>query len=203
MQASARAIPDEECWNAWSPAELASRLAGIHRPWCVVGGWALDLWHGFETRDHDDLEFTILRDDFAAFRQALAGMDLYTVEDGVIAFLPPGASPPASTFQIWCHDVGRQCWRADMMIEPGTPETWIYKRDNAITRPRSEMVALSGRGVPYLRPPAILLFKAKHIRPKDELDFSNAIPRLDPADRKWLRDCLVRLHPGHAWIERL
>ena len=49
-------IPDDDAWGAWHPADLARRLHGLERPWCVVGGWALDLWHGRQTRDHEDLE---------------------------------------------------------------------------------------------------------------------------------------------------
>lgn len=60
-----------DAWCAWHPQELARRLSGIAWPWCVVGGWALDLWHGVETRAHDDLEFTILRADVDRFRAAL------------------------------------------------------------------------------------------------------------------------------------
>lgn len=48
--------PDHDTWCAWHPAELARRVAGISKPWCVVGGWALDLWHGKQTRYHEDFE---------------------------------------------------------------------------------------------------------------------------------------------------
>lgn len=76
------AVLDHDAWCPWHPNELARRLSGISRPWCVVGGWALDLWHGYQTRDHDDLEFTILRDDLSAFRQVLKGMEIIPLETG-------------------------------------------------------------------------------------------------------------------------
>jgi hypothetical protein len=90
-----------------------------------------------------------------------------------------------------------------MMIEPGTAQDWVYKRDARITRPRAEMVAVTAGGLPYLQPAAILLFKAKHSRAKDEQDFANALLLLPEPERLWLRDCLVMLHPGHPWIDRL
>ena len=80
-----REIPDEEAWNAWHPDELARRLAGLDRPWCVVGGWALDLWLGHLTREHHDLEFTVLREDFNSFRLTL------TTAEPLIPL--PGPSP--------------------------------------------------------------------------------------------------------------
>lgn len=196
-------IPDEEAWDAWHPAELAQRLAGVDRPWCVVGGWALDLWHGRETREHHDLEFTVLREDLDRFRRVLTGMAFYTVNAGVFGVLREEAEPDSSISQIWCWDIAAARWRVDMMIEPGTPGTWICKRDHAITRPRGEIVGHSTEDVPYLGPSAILLLKAKHQRPKDEADFDIALPLLDVSEKSWLKDCLARLYPGHAWIERL
>ncbi|CAH1668661.1 nucleotidyltransferase domain-containing protein [Chelatococcus asaccharovorans] len=196
-------IPDQNAWASWHPAELSRRIAGVSSPWCVVGGWALDLWHGHETREHSDLEFTVLREDLAAFRQSLATLEFYTVRNGMIENLSPGEEPAMDIVQIWCFDRSRQSWRIDMMIEHGTPETWVYKRDPAIRRPRAEMVALTADGIPYLQPSAVLLFKAKYRRPKDEEDFARALPLLPPAERLWLKNSLDRVHPGHDWARAL
>jgi hypothetical protein len=195
-------IPDEEAWDAWHPAELARRLASVGRPWCVVGGWALDLWHGRVTRAHHDLEFTVLREDVDCFRRALEGMDFYTVKDGVFQFLADDAEVDPTVGQIWCWDMSASRWRVDMMIEPGTPDTWVCKRDHAITLPRAEAVLHSSDGIPYLAPAAILLLKAKHLRPKDEVDFEAALPKLNTKEQTWLNASIAKLHPGHPWIER-
>jgi hypothetical protein len=196
-------VPDQNAWTPWSPAELSQRLDGVSRPWCVVGGWALDLWHGSKTREHDDLEFTVLREDLSIFRRTLGDMEFYTVNDGTIEPLPADQHPAPEIFQIWCFDRPAGCWRADMMIEPGTNDTWVYKRNPEMTRPRIEMVSLTADGIPYLNASAVLLFKAKHRRPKDEDDFARAQPKLPPSERLWLRDCLDRLHPGHDWVRAL
>ena len=195
---------DHGAWSAWHPSELAGRLGAIAKPWCIVGGWALDLWQGRQTRDHEDLEFAVLREDVDIFRQCLSGgMRFHAVGDGVVTYLPPDEQPPADIFQIWCEDVAARRWRADMMIEPGTPEMWVYKRDARISAPRAEMVARTADGIPYLKPAAILLFKAKYRRAKDEVDFDNALERLTAPERVWLKACLDALHPGHAWVQRL
>ncbi|XOQ23881.1 MAG: Transposase [Pseudomonas shahriarae] len=93
-----------------------------------------------------------------------------------------------------------RCGRVDMMIESGSPEVWVYKRDGSIRFPRTEMLYLSSEGIPYLRPAAILLFKALHVRPKDEEDFHKALPTLPDEEVAWLRRHLLKLHPGHHWI---
>ncbi len=56
---------------------------------------------------------------------------------------------------------------------------------------------------PYLVPEIVLLFKAKHVRPKDQADFDGVLPLLDPDAAGWLRRMLARVHPGHAWIGAL
>lgn len=194
---------DHDAWDAWHPEELVQRLNGVRKPWCIVGGWALDLWHGRQTRDHADLEFTVLRGDFQHFRDALAGCDFYAAGDGVVAALPADQSPPLDISQIWCRDPEHHCWRVDMMFEPGTLDTWVCKRDHRITRPRAEMVRENAQGVPYLNPAAVLLFKAKYRRDKDEIDFRNALPALAASERDWLKRSLELVHPGHQWIEVL
>lgn len=65
------------------------------------------------------------------------------------------------------------------------------------------MVHVSADGIPYLAPEAVLLFKAKYRRDKDETDFARALPKLNAAQRRWLRGCLTQTHPGHAWLEIL
>lgn len=196
------ALP-HDAWSPWRPAELARRLSGLSQPWCIVGGWALDLWHGVETRPHEDLEFTVLRGDFPVFRMALSDLHLHAVASGHVAPLPAGALPPADVTQVWCEEVAARCWRADMMLEDGTPETWVYKRDPSIREPRGKMVCQTADGIPYLAPQAVLLFKAKYQREKDEADFARALPKLDEAQRRWLKTCVAKAHPGHDWLHAL
>ena len=65
------------------------------------------------------------------------------------------------------------------------------------------MVRVTAHGIPYLAPAAILLFKAKYRRDKDEADFARALPKLDAAERRWLKDCLEKVHPGDDWAKAL
>ncbi|MCJ8053468.1 amino acid transporter [Shinella curvata] len=196
------ALPDD-AWSAWHPQELARRFCGIARPWCVVGGWALDLWHGVETRPHEDLECTILRDDLCLFCAALPEMRFHAVGDGRVEPLGAGEVPAAGIAQVWCEDVAARCWRVDMMLEDGTPDIWVYKRDPSVRRRRSEMVRVTEDGIPYLAPEAVLLFKAKYRRDKDEADFAQALPKLDIPQRQWLKVRIAEAHPDHGWLRAL
>ncbi len=45
----------------------------------------------------------------------------------------------------------------------------------------------------------VLLFKAKHARPKDQADFDATVPYLSPKQLACLAGLLGRVHPGHPW----
>lgn len=195
-------IPDD-AWDAWAPELLFERFRYQSSPWYVVGGWALDLWHGYQTRDHEDLEFCILSEDVDLFRAQLSELDFFEVDNGTFAYLAPEMRPRPETYQLWGADTTNVCWRVDMMIEHGTPENWIYKRDPSFRLPRSTVVRETPSGIPYLAPALVLLFKAKHIRPKDAADFQAALPKLYDQEKADLRCWLEAMYPGHEWITQL
>jgi hypothetical protein len=191
--------PPIEAWRPWTPWEAAARLEGVKAPWCVVGGWALDLWLGAQRRRHYDLEIAIPRADLPGVREHLSGLQLHAVGDGEVVALSPGEDTPADKHQNWVADPQERAWRVDVMLEPGDAETWVFRRDETLTRPRARMVASTADGIPFLRPEGVLLFKAKAVRAKDEEDFQAALPWLEDEAREWLRAALERTHPDHVW----
>jgi hypothetical protein len=195
--------PGLDAWHPWTPTEVAEQMRPVAVPWCVIGGWAIDLFLGTPTRFHEDLEISVLRADFEPVRDALSGYEFFVVGDGEVRALPRGATPPDHRHQNWVLDVGAGAWRVDVMLELGDTNTWVFRRDPSITAPRAFMVGRSADGIPYLGPHGALLYKAKGARPKDELDFAACLPRLAAPERTWLRDTLTRVHPDHPWIAQL
>ncbi len=195
--------PPLEAWDAWRPEEAARRLAGLDVPWCVVGGWSIDLFLGRETRAHGDLEIAIAREDFARVREHLSEFALHVVGDGEVRALGTDELPPADRHQNWLLDPRANAWRLDVMLEPGDADTWVFRRDERIRAPRAQMVDRTREGIPYLEPRGALLYKAKALVPKDQADFASVAPRLSPTAREWLREALAIAHPGHIWIEAL
>jgi hypothetical protein len=179
-------------------------LADYALPWCVVGGWALDLSIGRETRFHEDLEIAIPRDNFPAIRAHFerAGYILHEVGDGEVRRLDADTQRNPDKHQNWVMDPHANEWRVDVMLEPGDANTWIFRRDERIRAPRSDMIGLRD-GIPHLKAHGALLYKAKGQRPKDEADFAIAAPLLSAAERAWLIETLSLAHPGHAWIAAL
>jgi hypothetical protein len=195
--------PGLDAWRgAWTPQQASEKLAGLGVPWCVVGGWAIDLFLRRQTRPHGDLEIAIVRPDLPAVRAHLAPYRFHAVGDGEVRALGPGETPPDDKHQAWVLDEAAQLWRMDVMQEPGDHSTWVCRRDESITAPRAHMIAVRD-GVPYLRPEGVILYKAKSPRPKDEVDFAACEPHMTSEARSWLRQALARVHPGHAWIAKL
>ena len=194
--------PPIEAWLPWRPAEVASVLSKLSIPWCVVGGWAIDLWLGEQSRPHADLEIAICRSDFSVIHDYLNQYELYVINDGEATALRIGEIPPVVAHQNWVLDQAANAWRLDIMLEPGDADTWVFRRKNHITFPRSQIVSRNN-GIPYLNPEGVLLYKAKAHRDKDEADFSSCLPKLDTGARTWLAMALQNAHPGHHWIAQL
>lgn len=190
-------------WSScWTPSEVAQRLAGIATPWCVAAGWALDLFRGMQTREHGDIEIAIPAASFPEVRTRFPGYAFDAVGNGRIW---ENATPDvlAATHQTWLRDPATGNYLLDVFREPHDGETWICRHDETIRLPYSEIIQYTPDGLPHLAPELVLLFKAKHARPKDRADFDETIPHMTPAQRATLADLLARAHPGHHWIANL
>ncbi|MFD8788509.1 nucleotidyltransferase domain-containing protein [Kitasatospora sp. NPDC059599] len=190
-------------WSScWTPSEVARQLAGIDTPWYVAAGWALDLFLGRQTRAHGDLEIAIPAATFPEVRNRFPGFVFDAAGSGRIW---EDAAPEvlAAVHQTWLRDPATGNYLLDVFREPHDGDTWICRRDGTIRLPYGDIVHHTADGIPYLAPELVLLFKAKHVRPKDQTDFDATVPHLTPAQRATLSGLLARVHPGHPWISDL
>jgi hypothetical protein len=188
--------------SSWTPRDIAHHLTGVATPWYVAAGWALDLFRGTETREHGDLEIAIPAAHFPEIRARFPGYIFDTVDSGRIW---KNATPDvlAVTHQTWLRDPATGNYLLDVFREPHDGTTWICRRDETIRFPYRDIIYHTPDGIPYLAPELVLLFKAKHARPKDQADFTETIPRLTPAQRETLAYLLTRVHPDHRWLADL
>ncbi len=191
---------DLERWDPWTPSEVAHRLRDVTAPWCVLAGWALDLFLGEQTREHADIEIGAPASRFTEISDALRGLELVVVGDGRAWALSEAALE--RHFQTWVRDRGGP-WRLDVVREEWVEDDWVFRRDPRLRLPRQLLIARTPDGIPFIQPEVALLFKAKTPRPKDEHDFAVVLPRLDTRRRSWLRDALALVHPGHPWVHEL
>ncbi|MEU6627081.1 hypothetical protein ABZ905_02175 [Streptomyces parvus] len=184
--------------SAWTPDEVARRLAGVRAPWCVAAGWALDLFRGRQTRTHGDIEIAVPAGRFPEVRRRFPGYAFDAAGSGRIW---EDAAPDvlAAVHQTWVRDPATGDYLLDVFREPHDGDTWICRRDGSIRRPYDEIIHHTRDGIPYLAPELVLLFKAKHARPKDQADFDATLPYLSAEQRTSLARLLDRVHPGHPW----
>ncbi|MEV6757192.1 hypothetical protein [Streptomyces sp. NPDC051214] len=190
-------------WSScWTPSEVAQRLSGISTPWYVAAGWALELFRGRQTRAHGDIEIGIPAASFPEIRDRFPGYVFDAVGSGRIwENAPPEAL--AAIHQTWLRDPATGNYLLDVFREPHDGDTWLYRRDARIRFPYSDIIHRTQDGIPYLAPELVLLFKAKHARPKDQTDFEATVPHMTSAQRETLAQLLARVHPGHLWIADL
>jgi aminoglycoside-2''-adenylyltransferase len=188
-------------WEPWTPAEVAGRLEGVDATWYVLAGWALDLFQGRQTREHEDLEIGVAGDEFGAILEALADLELFVVGDG--RAWPPTQAALKAHRQTWAREPRSGLWRIDVIREQWDEGVWVYRHDPRIRIPGADLVARTSDGIPYIRPEVALLFKSRQARPKDEKDFAAVLPLLDLERRAWLAETLAVVDPGHPWRRSL
>ena len=185
-------------WVPLDPVEVRHLLRGFDRPWWISGGWALDMFLGRKTRQHEDTDVEFLHRDALAAQAIFATWDLQWALSGELTPWPVGATPTPEQDSVWARPTSDSAWALQLMFSRGDDRTWIYKRNPSVTRPLDDVIRHTGDGIPYLAPEVQLLYKSKTVRPKDQADFHNVAPELDDPARAWLREHLTSDHPWKA-----
>lgn len=190
-------------WSAYTPAQVAQRLAGLPARWWVIGGWAIEAFTGVP-REHEDIDVAFFRDDLPAVLAHLAPDHcVWTNLSGTIRPLRKPEDLIEGSRQLWVRPNALSPWVMDLAMTPHEGETWISPRDARIRLPIEEATFVAADGIRYLRPEVVLFMKARWVRWRDERDLAVALPRLDDAARAWLRAAIELVHPGHRWLERM
>lgn len=186
----------------------ATLMATFPHPWFVSGGWAIDCFVRQVTRTHSDIEIGLFRAHQGALRRQLAGWRL-TKSDVLLpdgpAWVPWHAddwvAAPLFQVQAWGPEDEEPAY--DFFLNDTVDDAWQFRRAPTITRPVAEIILRTPDGVPFLAPEIQLAFKGKHQQPKDEHDFTYALPHLSVTQRRWLAAALQASYGDHPWINRL
>jgi Aminoglycoside-2''-adenylyltransferase len=191
--------------------DVASALATFGCPWFFAGGWALDLFLGRVTREHDDIDVLVLRSDQREVRRCLTGWRLEKITPHPEGLINRGTLSPWAEnewlelpiHQIDAHREEPTLLKFQIMLAETSDGEWVYRRNTAIRRPLAKLGIDSLWALPYVAPEIVLLFKAKQMLDKDRADFRNVAPALDANSRRWLRNALEICHPGHQWLRAI
>ena len=193
----------DEPWEPLDIADARSRFESVSVPWLVAGGVAIDLFLGWETRPHADLDVEMFRSDREALFDVFAGWDLNLMTGGGLAPFVRGQEPARDVYGVWVRPSEASPWAVEVMLADGDMMEWRFRRDNAIGLAGDRLVRHTQDGLPYCTPEVQLLYKAKMARPKDDVDLVRCLHRLTTLQRDWLADAVARSEPDHPWIPTL
>ncbi len=188
---------DHHIWEPLSVGEAVDLFLNAPFRWWISGGHALELHTNQAWRAHTDLDIGITRTQAPSVHGWLSGWDLLISSAGRLS---GWAGRPLSAERhennVWARRTPGEAWAFDLTIGSGDDERWVYRRDPSWSLPWGEAVLLSPKGVPYLAPELLLLFKSKNPGPKDDHDAEQVIPMLGANAQQRLR---THLEAGHNW----
>ena len=184
---------------------VAVLFSTFSRPWYVAGGWALDLFLGRITREHNDIDVAVFREDQHELRNHLEGWRFQKVVKRQNHVREEWDGPEWLALPV--HEVHARSPNGDQELEvllnESKEENWVFRRNPAVTLARSGLGRVTQSRVPYLTPEVVLLYKAAHPSAVDEADFATVGEELDAGQRRWLADALAVCYPEHHWLAAL
>ncbi|SFU90262.1 nucleotidyltransferase domain-containing protein [Alicyclobacillus macrosporangiidus] len=183
-------------------AEITRVMETFSRPWFIVGGWALDLALGRVTREHDDLDVCVFREDVASLLHYFQGWDREVVIPGTHRVVTCSSERDTLSPRHELH-FSRGGTEVEVLLIDKVGDRVLFRRDPTIWMAYECFSRHDGSGRPFVAPEWQLLFKAKSPRLKDELDFRNHAPNLEAGAKMWLAEALKRHLPHSTWIGEL
>ncbi|MBT2642460.1 hypothetical protein J7I80_09495 [Bacillus sp. ISL-41] len=180
---------------------MHSLMSDFNRPWYIAGGWAVDLYLGYVSREHGDIEILVYREDQTFLKEYFKKWHMDKVVDRE---LKPWGGEFLDLPVHELHASNKQSGdKFEILLNETEGLDWVYRRDLRVKMPLMEAGSLTARGLPYLNPLIVLLYKSKYIRPKDQQDFLIIYNKLSRKQKDWLSNALVLQDPEHMWLEKL
>jgi hypothetical protein len=175
------------------------------RPYWIAGGWALDLFAGRVRRSHGDVDVLVLARDLEVLART------FTRPRPVLQFAETGEQRPWVEGErlvpgphalVFPDDDGPS--PVQILLGASDRDEWVYHRGRGTLRKSlNEITLQSPQGLCYLAPEIVLLYKSRHLRPKDNADFEDVHDLLDPSRRQWLVERIFPRYPDHPWLPAL
>lgn len=192
-----------EEWQPLTIDHVQDRFAQFDVDWWIAGGHAIDLFVGWVTRPHADIDVEMFRTDREILFEVFAGWELFTVSHGGLMRWNRGANIAPHVFGVWGRPSVGAPWAIEVMLADGDRTCWRFRRDPDISLSGEQLLRTSHNGTPYCTPEVQMLYKSKMARPKDDVDMARVLHRMTSSQRQWLQDAIVRSDPCHPWIELL
>nr|WP_141500424.1 DUF5071 domain-containing protein [Paenibacillus luteus] len=177
-------------------------MGDFNKPWLIAGGWAVDLGLGCMTREHEDIDICVYREDAQAVLDYL--------KDWEIKVAVPGEHRLVDYEQLSDLSLPRYClhlFRGDDFLEILFTERLgdeiLFRKNNNITMPMEQFALRDTAERPFVNPVWQLLFKSLAPREKDLADFQQYLPLLKDEEKRWLTNGIRLMKPDSDWLDKL
>lgn len=210
-------------------AEANRILSGQGFDYAICGGQAVDLFLGYESRRHADLDvlaYWTERNQVIQFMQARGFQVFEMLGDGRAHLISDIAQQRCVKRNIFCvlddcelvktsateeHGVFRIDFLptgqtklnfVEFIFNDKDGRSFLYARNHDIQRSLDKAI-LNRDSIPYLAPELCLLYKSTDTeREGYQHDYDACIAKMDDEQRAWLRRVLELLYPqGHKWLK--
>lgn len=194
---------DSQCdrWKPFDVGQVVSLLHTVPVRWWLSGGLALDQFLGFASREHRDIDVSVVRSDWAVLQAAVQpGLNIWTAHEGVL-YTAGARGVDDQVHNLWARQGKQGPWRVQFNLEDVADGMWRYRRDSRIQLSLDELTWHSGQ-LRCIRPAVQMLWKAHTPTAKDERDYEAVVIRMNATDRLWLGEAIRLAHPLSPWAHR-
>ncbi|MFD2610827.1 nucleotidyltransferase domain-containing protein [Paenibacillus gansuensis] len=177
-------------------------MKNFQKSWFIAGGWVVDIALGRVTREHDDLDICIYRED--------AKEALRYFKDWEIKVAVPGESRLVDythfsdlSLPRYCLHLFREKDFIEILLTERVENEVVFRKNKNITMHINEFSLKDRQGRPFVNPVWQLLFKSLNPREKDDEDFNNYVTIMDDQQKLWLASGIRIMKPDSVWLEKL
>lgn len=177
-------------------------MKNFQQPWFISGGWVVDIALGRVTREHDDLDICIYRED--------AKEALQYFEDWEIKVAVPGENRLVDYEQFsdlslprYCLHLFREKDFIEILLTEREGDEVLFRKNKNISMRINDFSLKDCDGRPFVNPVWQLLFKSLNPRDKDNEDFINYLPIINDQQKLWLTSGIRILKPDSEWLTEL
>jgi hypothetical protein len=199
--------PSRSLAEVFAVARFLEDFPGL---WWIGGGWALDIWAGEPSREHEDIEICVLRSDQVALQAYCAGWHFFTpvndqwapMADGELLEFPRTMWQLRRTPETQAPD--GMPTEFEFILNDVDDGEWQYQYNRDIHLPVDRIIDTSPLGLAVTAPEIVLLHKGwwTH-RQKDDHDFLRVRHLLNATQRAWLHRELKSHQPDNPWLLEL
>lgn len=209
-------------------SQLNTYMINMGVDYAICGGHAIDLFLGYKTRPHKDLDVAVFWDDRDRIIRKMLddGWDLYEpIGSAYLHKINSIEEQKRLRANIWCLRPNNQHYKftehekdmyavdfdgseqiefnyVELLFNKHQNGDFLFSRNSDI-RMKLDSAIIEVGNLPILAPEVVLLYKSSAANEPDyQLDYSAALPRLSEDQSVWLKKALIIMYPeGHMWID--